>query len=69
MGRHAVGIDVERLLLTIPEAAASCGVDRATFYRWLRNRTVRLPIVRIGGTVRVRTADLERFLAELAEVP
>jgi excisionase family DNA binding protein len=55
-----------RLLLTIAEAAAACGVDRATFYRWLRNDTLRVPLVRIGGTVRVRTADLDRVLADLA---
>jgi excisionase family DNA binding protein len=70
MARTTPEVEVApRLLLTIPQGAASCGVDRATFYRWLRNGTLQIPLVRIGGTVRIRAADLDRVLAELAAAP
>jgi excisionase family DNA binding protein len=56
-------------LLTVPDVAAALRVDRGTVYRLIRSG--RLPHVRFGTgddaqrqIVRVRAADLERFIAD-----
>jgi excisionase family DNA binding protein len=55
------------MLMTIPEVGAELRIDRATVYRLLRRGDLPLPLVRIGSSVRVRVADLERYLEQLAE--
>ena len=54
----------ERLdrLLTLQEAADRLKVHYMTAYRWVRRGD--LPAVKTGGRLRVRTGDLERFLAD-----
>ena len=54
-------------LLTLDEALAELGVARSTFYRWLETgrgpKTLRLP----NGKRRIRRADLDAWLADLAD--
>ena len=47
------------LLLRIPEAARLLGVSRPTLYQLVARREV--PVVRIGHSVRVRRAEVERI--------
>jgi excisionase family DNA binding protein len=54
------------LLLTLPELAAHLRIDRATVYRLLQRRELPIPILRLGRSPRVRSTDVERYLAELA---
>ncbi len=53
-------------LLTLAELAAHLRVDRATVYRLLQRRELPIPILRLGRSARVRSTDVERYLAELA---
>jgi excisionase family DNA binding protein len=54
------------LLLTLPELAAHLRVDRATVYRLLQRRELPIPILRLGRSPRVRSTDVEEYLAQLA---
>jgi excisionase family DNA binding protein len=54
------------LLLTLPELAARLRIDRATVYRLLQRRELPIPILRLGRSPRVRSTDIERYLADLA---
>jgi excisionase family DNA binding protein len=54
------------LLLTLPELAAHLRVDRATVYRLLQRHELPIPILRLGRSPRVRSVDVEKYLAELA---
>jgi excisionase family DNA binding protein len=54
------------LLLTLPELAAHLRVDRATVYRLFQRRELPIPILRLGRSPRVRSTDVEKYLAELA---
>jgi len=54
------------LLLTLPELAAHLRIDRATVYRLLQRRELPIPILRLGRSPRVRSTDVEKYLAELA---
>lgn len=54
------------LLLTLPELAAHLRIDRATVYRLLQRRELPIPILRLGRSPRVRSTDVERYLADLA---
>lgn len=44
---------------TVPELAARFGIPKATVYTWIRNK--RLPHLKIGRTVVVSFADLEKL--------
>jgi excisionase family DNA binding protein len=54
------------LLLTLPELAAHLRVDRATVYRLLQRHELPIPVLRLGRSPRVRSVDVEKYLAELA---
>ena len=49
----------EKILLTIPEAAAATGYSRSFLYEQFHRG---LPVVRIGRTVRVRTDQLRDWI-------
>jgi excisionase family DNA binding protein len=51
----------ERLLVTIPEAAALLSLGRSTVYELVQRN--KLPVVHIGRAVRVRVDDLRLFAA------
>ncbi|GAA3254405.1 helix-turn-helix transcriptional regulator [Dactylosporangium siamense] len=57
-----------RGLLTIPDVCAELGVSRSTFYDWRAKRKappcVKLP----NGDLRVRRAELDRWLESLEDV-
>lgn len=50
--------------LTPAEVSARFRVSKSTVYRWVREDIVKA--VRIGNTVRVRSADIEAKLTEAA---
>ena len=50
------------VLLTCREFADALRVEDSTAYRWARDGTVRS--VRVGGTVRIPAAELERLSAD-----
>lgn len=49
-------------LLTFEEAADYLKVSRTTLWRLTSGQTPALPIVRVGGTRRLRRADLDTYL-------
>jgi predicted DNA-binding transcriptional regulator AlpA len=49
-------------LLTLLEAARALGVSRITAYALARERTFPVEVLRIGGRLYVRTAELRRYL-------
>ena len=53
---------VSRLQLTIPDICAELGISRSTFYEWRAKgrapRCIKLP----NGDLRIRRAELERWL-------
>ncbi len=55
---------MERMLLTVAEAAEVLGVGKSTVYDLMRTR--QLPSVKLGRLRRVPVADLDRFVTELA---
>ena len=55
---------VKRRALTVPEAAASVGVSRATIYRWITSG--QLASVKIGGIRRVTPEAIDTMLKEAA---
>jgi predicted DNA-binding transcriptional regulator AlpA len=52
----------ERPLLDLLEAAPPLGIGRTTAYELARRDEFPVPILRIGGRLKVRTADLRRYL-------
>jgi len=56
-----------KLLLDFQELADALGVTLATIYRLRERGELPLPVVRIGRGPRVRTVDVEAWLARLAE--
>jgi len=52
----------ERLLLKVEDAAALIDVSRSTFYQLIN--AGRVPVVRIGRSVRVPRAWLEKWISE-----
>ena len=54
-----------RLLLTIPEAAASLGVSRSFVYELVQVGTI--SSIKIGRSRRVPVAALEHFIAQLLQ--
>ena len=53
---------VAKSLLSVEEAAVLLGVDRATCYRAIRRDTFPLPVVRLGGRIRIPRRAVERLL-------
>ncbi|MEM7139608.1 MAG: B12-binding domain-containing protein [Actinomycetota bacterium] len=51
--------------LALPQAAAKLGVHYQTAYKWVRAGD--LPAVVVGGSYRLRAADVDRFAARRAE--
>lgn len=49
-------------LLSVAEAAILLGIDRATCYRAIRNETLPVPVVRLGGRIRIPRRAVERLL-------
>ena len=56
---------MDKLLLTIPEAAAQLGLGRSKMYQLIGEGLI--PVVRIGRSVRVRSKALEDLVARLQE--
>ena len=52
----------EKLLLTVPEAAETLGVSRSHLYSLIQQG--RLPTIRLGCSVRIPKAWLERYIEE-----
>ena len=48
--------------MSVEEAAVLLGIDRATCYRAIRNQTFPIPIVRLGGRIRIPRRAVERLL-------
>lgn len=65
-GHRPTAVDVVPLLLDIKEAAKRMGVSRTLMYRLIKQGLIR-PIEVQPGMRRIRTADLETFVAK-AEV-
>lgn len=55
-----VGPPPERVALTVPEVAAMLGCSERTV--WTLLATEKLPRVRLGASVRIHRAAVERFL-------
>ena len=51
-----------KLAYSVPEAAETISVSRATLYRFIKDKT--LPIVKIAGRTVIRAGDLDQFLAD-----
>jgi len=49
-------------LLSVEEAALLLGVDRATCYRAIRAEKFPLPVVRLGGRIRIPRRAVERLM-------
>lgn len=60
--------EMERQLLTVPEAAAVLGIGRSRAYEWAAAGRL-VGTVRLGKSVRVHRATLERWLEEQAAHP
>jgi excisionase family DNA binding protein len=52
-------VEVVPELLTVREAAERFSVSEPTVWRYVRSG--KLPAFRVGGTVRIRSADADRF--------
>jgi excisionase family DNA binding protein len=59
--------DAPKLLLDFQELADALGVHLSQIYRWRDRGELPLPIVRLGRSSRVRTVDVEAWLARLAD--
>ena len=55
-------------ILTIPQAAKYCSVDRVTMWRWVKSGNIRVSVTP-GGHHRIRQEDLEAFLREKGMLP
>lgn len=56
-------------LLSAQDVAARCGVSKSSAQRWMADPRSGLPVCRIGGVVRVRSGDLDRWIADRVVVP
>ena len=59
---------MEKDILTIPEAATFCAVDRVTMWRWVKSGLLRASVTP-GGHHRIVKDDLESFLTENGMYP
>ena len=53
--------------LTVREAAKRLGLQESTIRKWILQR--RVGVVRLGRSVRLRAADLDKMLAEAYRPP
>jgi len=53
--------DTDPIALTVPQACRKANISRAHLYRYLGTR---IPVIRLGRSVRIHRDDLERFLNE-----
>lgn len=53
---------IDRLLISVAEAAKIMGVSTSTAYRLAREN--RIPVIRIGSSVRVNLRQLEKWIEE-----
>ncbi|WP_405143828.1 helix-turn-helix domain-containing protein [Sphaerisporangium sp. NBC_01403] len=49
--------------LTVPQVCAELGISRSTFYDWRAKRRAPKCITLPNGSLRIRRAELERWLA------
>lgn len=56
-----------RLVLSLEQLADVLGISRATAYRWLKRGDLPIPVFKVGRTPTVRLADVEDYLASLAD--
>ena len=54
-------------LLSAPQVAERCSVSKSTAQRWMADAG--FPVCRIGGVVRVRAGDLDRWIAAHVRTP
>lgn len=47
-------------LWSLAELASDSGIKKGTWYKWINQR--KLPVVRLGRSVRVRDADYQKFI-------
>ena len=59
---------VAKSLLSVEEAAVLLGVDRATCYRAIRRETFPLPVVRLGGRIRIPRRAVERLIDGIGHI-
>ncbi len=52
----------DRLLFTVPEAAEMLGISRSHLYQLIQSG--KLPVVRLGTSVRIPRVWLERYIEE-----
>lgn len=57
---------MEKLALTISEAAKAAGVSRPTVYRWIKMSG--FPVARIGGCTRIPVEAFKRWINQQAGV-
>jgi predicted DNA-binding transcriptional regulator AlpA len=57
-----------RLQLKIPDICAELGISRSTFYEWRAKGTAPRCIKLPNGEIRVRRAELDRWLEKCEEV-
>ncbi|MHB8955443.1 MAG: helix-turn-helix domain-containing protein [Pirellulaceae bacterium] len=55
-------------LLSRQEAAEYLGVKVQTLATWTSSKRYRLPVVKVGRSVRYRASDLEKWMADRTEV-
>ncbi|QGV79350.1 helix-turn-helix domain-containing protein [Streptomyces ficellus] len=63
----AIAAPVDRLLYKPEEAAEALAVSRSTVYELMAEGT--LKYIKLGRTRRIRRADLEAYVANLAPLP
>ena len=59
---------MEKNILTIPEAAAFCAVDRVTMWRWVKSGGLKVSVTP-GGHHRILKENLESFLLDSGMYP
>ena len=61
-------MSLEKDILTIPEAAKYCAVDRTTMWRWIKSGNLQVSVTP-GGHHRILKQDLESFLVDKGMYP
>jgi excisionase family DNA binding protein len=65
---HDIEKERQPLLLTIPQVAKSLGISRAMVYSLIAKREGP-PVVRLGRSVRVSAASLDKWIEEQEQAP
>ncbi len=60
-GSKTLGPAIVPRLMTVAEVSKATGFERQTIYLWIAQR--RLPVVRLGRSVRVPAGDLAEMIA------